>query len=41
MPMQGRAVMVDDDAELMKLLGLVLTRKGIETMGVRSGGEAL
>ena len=41
MPMHGRAVMVDDDAELMKLLGLVLTRKGIETMGVRSGGEAL
>ena len=39
--MQGRVLIVDDDAELMKLLGLVLTRKGFETRGVRSGGEAM
>jgi len=39
--MQGRVLIVDDDAELVKLLSLVLTRKGFETRGVRSGAEAL
>ncbi len=40
-PMQGRVLIVDDDAELMKLLSLVLSRKGFETRGVRSGADAL
>jgi two-component system response regulator HydG len=39
--MQGRVLIVDDDAELMKLLSLVLSRKGFETRGVRSGADAL
>jgi two-component system response regulator HydG len=39
--MAGRVLIVDDDAELMKLLSLVLTRKGFEARGVRSGAEAL
>ncbi len=39
--MQGSVLIVDDDAELVKLLGVVLSRKGFATRGVRSGAEAL
>ncbi len=39
--MQSRVLIVDDDAELVKLLGIVLSRKGFATKAVRSGADAL